>query len=473
MIFEQEIKDGLETALATSNNTIAYCSPISIIEGTDFVDTPSLKNLVESSEATNLDQMDLYYLSSILVSTGWNKNDDVFTNDEIWDARNTPEDKQLNFMHDESDIIGHITSSKVVDRSGAIVVSNPPDQFDIVTNGVIYTSWSNPETMARIETLIAEIKEGKWHVSMECLFAGFDYAIITPEGEHKVLARSDESAFLTKHLRKYGGKGFYEGFKIGRALKNVIFSGKGLVSNPANPRSIILNETQAFHASTAGELFTVNDLGESNMAEGLEKQVAELTLKLAEASEKNEVIRKEVEDAKAKEFEVQVSTLTETIATLTKDIGTKDASIEEATTKYAELEATLAAKEEELIAAKKDVFEYEEKDKKQKRKDKMVDAGFDADSAESTVNSLSALDDKAFDSVLATMATKIPADAAEEVSKSEAEDSDDDDDGADAGVLDELEVADAGVVIPEGDSDEQESTQASMATWLTENFLSK
>ena len=68
--------------------------------------------------AENKDQIDLHYLESVLVSTGWNKNDDVFTVGATWEARNTPEDKQFNFMHDENDIIGHITGSYVLNKDG-------------------------------------------------------------------------------------------------------------------------------------------------------------------------------------------------------------------------------------------------------------------------------------------------------------------------------------------------------------------
>ena len=77
-----------------------------------------------------------------------------------------------------------------------------------------------------MKKIIAEIEEGKWYVSMECLFAGFDYALIGEEGSAKVLARDEESAFLTKHLRAYGGTGEYQGYKVGRALEIYLFQVK-------------------------------------------------------------------------------------------------------------------------------------------------------------------------------------------------------------------------------------------------------
>ena len=51
------------------------------------------------------------------------------------------------------------------------------DKFDIATSAVLYNSWTTPELRERMSKLIAEIEEGKWFVSMECLFNNFDYAV--------------------------------------------------------------------------------------------------------------------------------------------------------------------------------------------------------------------------------------------------------------------------------------------------------
>src|SRR5947209_4754776 len=53
---------------------------------------------------------DLFPFEAVLVSTGWNRNDDVFDPHEVWAARHTPEDKKFDYEHDDGDIIGHITS---------------------------------------------------------------------------------------------------------------------------------------------------------------------------------------------------------------------------------------------------------------------------------------------------------------------------------------------------------------------------
>ena len=115
---------------------------------------------------------------------------------------------------------------------------------------VLYLKWDNPDFQKRIDDLIAGIARGQWFVSMECLLRNFDYALISPTGERKTIARSNESAWLTKHLRIYGGTGEYYGYKIGRLLRSFTFSGQGIVNNPANPKSIILPATASVAPAT-------------------------------------------------------------------------------------------------------------------------------------------------------------------------------------------------------------------------------
>ena len=247
-IYNQEIKDGIAD-LVQASASIAYCTQAVHADHPTSLSS-TIEDKIKASSA-NPEQIDLYYITSVLVSTGWNKNDDVFRSEATWAARDTPEDKQFNFMHNENDIIGHITGSYVVDRNGDKIESDTqPDDFDIITEAVLYNSWTDPENRNRMSQIIAEIEEGKWFVSMECLFAGFDYALLDGKGNAKLLERNEGSAFLTKHLRAYGGDGEYEGYKIGRSLREISFSGKGLVAKPANPRSVILDASKAFCVSS-------------------------------------------------------------------------------------------------------------------------------------------------------------------------------------------------------------------------------
>ena len=141
------------------------------------------------------------------------------------------------------------------------------------------------------DQIIAEIEEGKWFVSMECLFAGFNYALLDEGGNGKILARDEESAFLTKHLRAYGGTGEYEGYKVGRALANISFSGKGLVAKPANPRSIIIKSV-AFEVDHNSNFH----IGEFTMADNLlEKQLEDVRAELASAKAERDFMISQVE----------------------------------------------------------------------------------------------------------------------------------------------------------------------------------
>ena len=454
-VYSQEIKDGLGESIV-NDTTVAFCSPAILSE--PRIDT--FDKLLETVKASsNPNQIDLYYLKSVLVSTGWNKNDDVFDAQYTWAARNTPEDKQFNLMHNENDIIGHITGCYVVDSEGNKIIAenseNAPSQFDIITEAVIYNSWTDPENRERMQKIIAEIEEGKWFVSMECLFAGFDYAVKDTQGDTKVVARSEESAFLTKHLRAYGGTGEYEGYQIGRLLRDISFSGKGLVSKPANPRSVILNASKAFSVNEQNTISNVLQ-GEVNMSDNNEE--------------------KQLEEVAKAENTVDVSALEATLAE-------KENEIQVFAAKIASLEETLAAKEEELNTLSVAMKDMEKKEKSRMRKAKLVEAGFEDAEAEESVPLYDSLDDEKFEAVLAAMKKKWgemknkmmkkeekeekPM-ATEEV-KTEtvvAEDSTEE-------LFEEIKTTEATLVEASDDNDEIEAARASVAEWLTNHVLSK
>ena len=417
-IYEQEIKDGLEEAIA-SNSTIAYCSEI-----LNFTDTISISdlggdeakakadNLFESA-AQNNDQIDLYYLSSVLVSSGWNKNDDVFDSQEMWQARSTPEDKQFNFMHNEKDIIGHITGNYVVDFEGNRLDSKAdwieagsPKDFNIITNAVLYTSWSDQDLRGRMAKIVQEIEEGdKWFVSMECMFPNFDYALQNSQGETKVVRREEASAFLTKHLRAYGGTGKYEDYTVGRLLRNISFSGKGLVSKPANPRSVILrNESNL--TETESKLVTISSQKENEMSDVLQKQVDELKVELSEARATNETMKQEMEEKKAEAMKLQLESFEATISDKDEAIASLETQFNETSAKVKELEEALAAVE---VAKEEAVAQIEEIKKAaalEKRTLALTEAGLEGEELDDAIAKFESLDDETFDFVVAKMGKK-------------------------------------------------------------------
>ena len=396
-IYKAEIQDGLGDLLS-STNSVAYCGVAKCFSPS--TEQQESMKLIASEASDNKDQIDLFYLESVLVSTGWNKNDDVFDPKETFAARTTPEDKPFNFMHDEKDIIGHITGNRVVDFQGTAIAEeteNPPTEFNILTTAVIYKEWSDVDQRQRIQKILAEIEEGKWFVSMECLFPNFDYALVDKEGGTRVVPREESSAFLTKHLRSYGGSGKYEDYRVGRLLRNLSFSGKGLVSKPANPRSVILEGNRFFDESEA-QILTISSTKENDMSE-LDKQIDDLRSELAEAKAANEVLKEKVVAEQQAEFESKIQALEATIAEQAEALEAKDATISE------QAEA-IKHGEDDMKEKMKKLREMQKKEALMKRKAELEEAGLDAEEASATVADFEDADDDTFAKVVALMKKK-------------------------------------------------------------------
>lgn len=408
-IFSAEIRDGLQEAIA-SKNSVAHCSPVSLnLRALEIGNKENINDLVKNEEirekvlAENADQKDLFYLESVLVSTGWNKNDDVFRNEDMWKARSTPEDKQFNFQHDENDIIGHITGCYVEVDGEALEYNEAsedftvPSDFNIVTQAVLYNSWTTAKNIDRMSKIIAEIEDGTWFVSMECLFSGFDYAVIDPtSGKSDLIERCENSAFLTKHLRAYGGSGEYEGFKIGRALKNIAFSGVGLVSQPANPKSVILNsKSVAFQTDENANFSSLLITGDSDMSDDfLKKQIDELSEAIVSAKAENEVLTQDNTSMK------------EAVASKEEAIAKSEEVVAELETKLSELQQQFDAQAEQLQAAKDEMDEMKKKEKEAKRMAQLAEAGISFEENDETIATFFSLDDASFDVILAKFAAE-------------------------------------------------------------------
>ena len=480
-IYPTEIKDGVAD-LVQASASVALCE-LGDSDSIAFAD----KVMAESA---NPKQLDLYYIKAVLVSTGWNKNDDVFTPQATWAARSTPEDKQFNLMHNENDIIGHITGSYVINRDGdKVEADEAPSEFDIITEAVLYNSWTDPENRQRMNQIIAEIEEGKWFVSMECLFAGFDYSVYDEEkGTASILERNEGSAFLTKHLRAYGGTGEYEGKKVGRSLRDISFSGKGLVAKPANPRSVILDASRA--SSISSDLLT---LGGSDMSDTsvIEQQLAEVRSELASAKEECVTLQASLDEATSKEHTEAVAKLESDIAAQAEAVKTLEESVAEKDATITELQETIAKSEEDMKEKMEELRKMKKKEAVMKRKASLVEAGLEEDEAEEAVASYDEFDDAAFDAIVAAMAAmkkKMAKHTPEhkeedkeeaapkkekEVKAEEAEAEEAEAEVAAEEALEDVETSEATLVDASDETDELEATRASVAEWLENNVLSK
>lgn len=214
-------------------------------------------------------QPDLLFMRSLLVSTGENKNDDVFLPDEMWKARSTPILKPVDWEHNTG---RELTAAEQLQNPGKVVVDNQtigvmynaytvdenntrisesvataadfviPEKFHIIDEAVIWKALY-PTTAKRIEEGAAQ---GTLFVSMEAWFTDYHYLV-----GNKVIARNEETAFLDNSLKANGGTGVYGNSRVRRALRNITFGGKGIVARPANEPSVITHVSHEPISATA------------------------------------------------------------------------------------------------------------------------------------------------------------------------------------------------------------------------------
>jgi predicted Zn-dependent protease len=163
-----------------------------------------------------------------------------------------------------------------------------------------------------------------------------------------VVARNQDTASLTKHLRQYGGTGKYNDFAIGRVLRNITFSGKGLVENPANEESIIFNNVESFDGSSAKSVYI-------NLSGDLNNTNQELSMADTELNNKITNLEGELSKASADKvtLENEVKTLKDKVASLETALAAKTTETETLNTKVSELTETIAKAEKDSLKAKR------------------------------------------------------------------------------------------------------------------------
>lgn len=191
-------------------------------------------------------QIDLQYFTAIFVSSGENLNHAFFLPSEIVAAKDTIASKALDIEHEEDEIIGHLYDYAFTDKKGKRLnikeiakkdkASQDRQEIHVVIAGIIYKS--------RFPNIAQEVASGKWKVSMECYFNDYDVKVgdlILSKKEAEMLgfATNDDSNF-GKVARVIKNKIEIASGVVTRVLRNICFSGCGIVKNPANPPSIIL-----------------------------------------------------------------------------------------------------------------------------------------------------------------------------------------------------------------------------------------
>ena len=350
-------------------------------------------------------------------------------------------------------------------------------------------------------------------VSMECIFRGFDYAVRSPDGENHVVARNEETSFLTRHLRSYGGTGQYQDHKVGRMLRNITFSGKGFVERPANPDSVIFDKDQIFDfagASASKNLFSKNNgvsvrieqdiISNAGSEEEilmssdfLNEQVKELKEALATSQAEVKELTEKVSKANVEKLEAETTELNQTVESLSEAVAQAEELAKEDAEKIEALEATIAELTEAKDAAEAAIAEMKEKEKRNARAASLIEAGIAEDQVEAKLDTFASLSDEQFEEVVQTIASIKPEDV--EVEETEASEGEEDSAEADEAVEDteqseeaeaeaevlaeevletasEEEEADLSVASEE-EVDELDTTRAGLRDWVDSYIFNK
>jgi hypothetical protein len=399
---EQDIGDLITKASVISSLAeIRTSAPFKISEGLEKLIAAERKNF------------DLHYIHSVLVSSVWNDNDELFLPSELWYSKHTAKDKPFNYEHECDDIIGHMTNGYVVNEDWEKIeddtkVSDLPELIHIFNQAVLYKHWSKEDKQERMDNIIEELSENKWFVSVECLLPDFDYALKSKSGQIELISRNKKTSFLTKYLRVFNGSGLYDGQRIARVPRNFIISGKGLVKNPANKNSVIVAKkidyeklSNSICMNLQSKTSLVYTSNETNNEKVIKMENKELEQSQAEVKKLSEVVQKlqasinesQVEKVKSdlveakKELEAkiqEVNVLKASVEKLHAENEQLVKSTDELIKSKQSLEKTLAdeaekaKKEARLVAAKGLGLSAEDASKFVENTDKMADESFNS-----------------------------------------------------------------------------------------------
>lgn len=232
---------------SVNENKVMLYAPISVDSNIEKAAAERAQFLAFPEEK----QRDLQYIRAILVSAGTNKNGAHFLPSEMVKARTTISNKAIDLEHEEDKVIGHIYDCAYMYRSGE-VFDPEKTMAEFQSSGKVFDDTDIAIAVAgiihrlRFPDLAKEVADGNWKVSMECLFSDFDIMI-----GKQIISRQEANALGLKTEDLVGNfikvvAGFKDCGKqyVARVLRNINFSGMGIVKNPANPDSIIL-ETAA------------------------------------------------------------------------------------------------------------------------------------------------------------------------------------------------------------------------------------
>jgi len=307
-------------------------------------------------------EKDLMKMVSVLVSTGKNRNDDVFLPEELINVRFSGANKPLNIEHNSDHIIGHMTRSFLTDKDGKEIddLESLPEDFDVTNEAVVY-AFVKPDVADTIRKLAAS---NQLFVSVEMWFKDYDFLV-----NSKVIKRNQTTAFLSKCLRCNGGDGKYKGEEVGRVLRNALIGGIGVVEKPANLESVIKSvatlrsegsrdvevySEQAIAKNIIGDLSPKSpenkiDREEPDMKELLEEMAATVTA-ATEKAVKEALANEKSEDSSASDATPKEVKGSEQEASTSSDDRVEKlvASVEKLTEQNSKLVETIEASQERI-----------------------------------------------------------------------------------------------------------------------------
>lgn len=205
-------------------------------------------------------QRDLAYGSCIYVSEGENANGAYFLRDELIKARKSPILKPVDIEHNSDIIIGVMYDSALATQSGTIIQDDEitmdektskfsliksdgsfiDEKLDIITNFVLY-KYMFPEVVNEITAHQFNEKNSKYFVSMEVFYNEFGYIFNRDEASLIKIGNTLEGKELYNRYEKYVNKMAPDGRHVSKVYFNFTFGGVGIVEQPANKRSFLLD----------------------------------------------------------------------------------------------------------------------------------------------------------------------------------------------------------------------------------------
>jgi hypothetical protein len=213
---------------------------------------------------------------------------------EMLRAHNTVVNKAIDIEHDEEKVIGHIYECAFLHKDGEQFDPNQTiaeaeesgaslDELDIdiVVAGVIHKM--------RFPELADEVSNGDWKVSMECYFKDFDIKIgdtIITRQEAQMLGY-DPNELVGNFVKITANNKELGVHPAARVLRGITFSGMGIVKNPANPHSIILETADVKDKkeknTTVIDLQQIEELRNKEVAEETEEELEAVKVEAAGA----------------------------------------------------------------------------------------------------------------------------------------------------------------------------------------------